>query len=313
MFSPAVGRAARSANTLPTAAFTRCALRACARSALTPTVPQQQALRPSHQRRYSSSKPLTPPNDKKKPAGLDQNTTADLQGAGKRSDGLERLKQPSTATIGSNVPSVPPTNHLREHDVKLSAFFGLHRPISISRSFPNSVSPAEFNAFFDVDRTSSINKMQATQHVLSSFLRRVHDEMDVQEEQQADAAQSEHVVYHLDGQLTQESVENLAARLHPFQPPVVPEPYDVLANAPVSEPESYSAESLSASINERVTEVPLPSGGSIPRTFREHVGQRRYGMYMISVKRQRKLKMKKHKYKKLMKRTRLLRRKLDRT
>lgn len=36
-------------------------------------------------------------------------------------------------------------------------------------------------------------------------------------------------------------------------------------------------------------------------------------MMAISVKRQRKLKMKKHKYKKLMKRTRVLRRKLDRT
>jgi hypothetical protein len=35
-------------------------------------------------------------------------------------------------------------------------------------------------------------------------------------------------------------------------------------------------------------------------------------MYTISVKRQRKLKMKKHKYKKLMKRTRNLRRRLDR-
>jgi hypothetical protein len=37
------------------------------------------------------------------------------------------------------------------------------------------------------------------------------------------------------------------------------------------------------------------------------------GMLAISVKRQRRLKMKKHKYKKLMKRTRTLRRKLDRT
>lgn len=37
----------------------------------------------------------------------------------------------------------------------------------------------------------------------------------------------------------------------------------------------------------------------------------RSDMQLISVKRQRKLKMKKHKYKKLMKRTRLLRRKLD--
>jgi len=226
---------------------------------------------------------------------------------------MERLNQPSTATTGNNVPFVPPTNHLREDDVKLSAFFGLHRPISISRSFPNSVSPAEFDAFFDVDQASSINRMQATHDVLSGFLRRVHDEIDVQEEQRADAAQSEQVVYHLDGPLTQESIEDWATRLHPFQPPAVPEPYDALANAPVSGSESYSAERLSASINERVTEVPLPSDESIPRTFREHVGQRRYGMYMISVKRQRKLKMKKHKYKKLMKRTRLLRRKLDRT
>jgi hypothetical protein len=35
-------------------------------------------------------------------------------------------------------------------------------------------------------------------------------------------------------------------------------------------------------------------------------------MYAISVKRQRKLKMKKHKYKKLMKRTRNLRRRIER-
>lgn len=39
----------------------------------------------------------------------------------------------------------------------------------------------------------------------------------------------------------------------------------------------------------------------------------RIKMFLISVKRQRKLKMKKHKYKKLMKRTRNLRRRLDRT
>jgi hypothetical protein len=40
--------------------------------------------------------------------------------------------------------------------------------------------------------------------------------------------------------------------------------------------------------------------------------QRGEDMYAISVKRQRKLKMKKHKYKKLMRRTRNLRRRLDR-
>lgn len=42
-------------------------------------------------------------------------------------------------------------------------------------------------------------------------------------------------------------------------------------------------------------------------------GQARIKMFLISVKRQRKLKMKKHKYKKLMKRTRNLRRRLGRT
>ena len=41
-------------------------------------------------------------------------------------------------------------------------------------------------------------------------------------------------------------------------------------------------------------------------------GERIKKVYAISVKRQRKLKMKKHKYKKLMKRTRTLRRKLER-
>lgn len=54
-------------------------------------------------------------------------------------------------------------------------------------------------------------------------------------------------------------------------------------------------------------------------TQRQYLNNRNRGilqrpdMQAISVKRQRKLKMKKHKYKKLMKRTRLERRKLDRT
>lgn len=153
--------------------------------------------------------------------------------------------------------------------------------------------------------------MQLTKNILGGFLERMHAEIDAQEEQRADAIQSEQEAYHLDAQPTQDSVENWVARLVPFEPPPAPEPYDPLATAP--ETESHSAEGLSAIINQRITEVPLPSEESKPKTFREHVAKRRYGMYMISVKRQRKLKMKKHKYKKLMKRTRLLRRKLDRT
>ncbi|KAF1835154.1 hypothetical protein BDW02DRAFT_588357 [Decorospora gaudefroyi] len=304
MFSPAVGRIARSANTFhvaPASCFVRTALTTC-------TAPQ--SFRPAQPRRYSSSKPSTPPNSKKKPAALDQNTTADFQGAENRSKEQKKLKEPSTATSGNNVPFVPPTNHLQEDDVKLSAFFGLHRPISISRSFPNVTSIAEFDAFFDADRAKDVERIEAAKKVLGGFLDRIHAEIDAQEEQRADALQTEQHVYHLDAEPTQQSVENWAARLVPFSPPPAPGPYDPLAIAPEAEPNS--AEGLSASINERITEVPLPSEESKPATFREHVARRRFGMYMISVKRQRKLKMKKHKYKKLMKRTRLERRKLGR-
>lgn len=66
-------------------------------------------------------------------------------------------------------------------------------------------------------------------------------------------------------------------------------------------------------------------GSAAPRTFLERMAMRQLrqdevnrhrrvenGMLAISVRRQKKLKMKKKKYKKLMKRTRVLRRKLDR-
>jgi hypothetical protein len=70
-----------------------------------------------------------------------------------------------------------------------------------------------------------------------------------------------------------------------------------------------------------IAEQPYPpADGSFLQRMR--IRQERYwmqqaadeenGMYAISVKRQRKLKMKKHKYKKLMRRTRNLRRRLDR-
>jgi hypothetical protein len=110
MFSPAVGRVARSSTSFsaaPASCFVRNALSTCPAP--------QQPFRPGHQRRYSSSKPSTPPipNSKKKPE-LDQNATAELQGAEKKAKGSKKLKEPSTAITGNSVPFVPPTNHLRE-------------------------------------------------------------------------------------------------------------------------------------------------------------------------------------------------------
>jgi hypothetical protein len=53
---------------------------------------------------------------------LDQNATAELRGAGRRSKETKKLKEPSTATTGNNVPFVPPTNHLREDGILLRGY-----------------------------------------------------------------------------------------------------------------------------------------------------------------------------------------------
>ncbi|OAL40552.1 hypothetical protein AYO20_00288 [Fonsecaea nubica] len=79
--------------------------------------------------------------------------------------------------------------------------------------------------------------------------------------------------------------------------------------APVVEIEHPDASSALPEIEQQ-----LPLGRSRIIGHRRQVGsipgRRREGMYAISVKRQRRLKMKKHKYKKLMRKTRNLRRKL---
>lgn len=192
-------------------------------------------------------------------------------------------------------------------EVKLSSFFSLHRPISIQHAWPEPTSPAEFDALFDNVGQHSTKSIQRTKRTLSEFIDRLTARVDAAEEQAADAQQASLEVYHLDAVMpTQQSVEAWASRLLPFRPPPPPKPLDALA----AEPRLFAqnAEEMADTINQRITEVMLPERP----TFREHVRKRRQGMLLISVKRQRKLKMKKHKYKKLMKRTRLLRRKLDR-
>ncbi|OAL48955.1 hypothetical protein IQ07DRAFT_644970 [Pyrenochaeta sp. DS3sAY3a] len=312
MFAPTVGRVLSSAFYAP-AVPASCLVRAALNAA------QQPALRRSHQRRLSSSKPSTPPSSKKSPEEIEQNATADLKGAGQKSRGsAKKVKGASTTPVGNNIPMVPATHHLLKEDVRLSAFYGLHRPISIQHPSPAVVAIEEFNSIFDPDRASDAEAMaiQETKDVLGDFLQRMHDAIDLQEERRADAAQIQQQVIHIDAVPTQESIEEWVAKLPPFSPPPAVMSHDQFAS-PVeaeAEAEAYSAIDFSTSINQRVPEAPLPAAKAEgAKTFRQHVARRRRGMLLISVKRQRKLKMKKHKYKKLMKRTRLERRKLDRT
>lgn len=147
----------------------------------------------------------------------------------------------------------------------------------------------QFEAVFQPQRRNESEIIVNTHKTLAEFIQGVQASAEQYEALDALEEAAEEI-YHLDSFAPQaETLESYA-----FRPPPAPVPFDPLAV-------------------EEAREITLPTthtGRS--KTFREHVRRRRSGMLLISVKRQRKLKMKKHKYKKLMKRTRLLRRKLDR-
>lgn len=116
MFAPTVGRVLRNTSCLSAASnggFARAALNTAA----------QSVFKPTHQRRLSSSKPSTPPNNKKKPAEIDQNASAkdatkdnasELHSTKAANVPGNKLKRRSNATTQNNIPSVQPTDHLRE-------------------------------------------------------------------------------------------------------------------------------------------------------------------------------------------------------
>jgi hypothetical protein len=194
-------------------------------------------------------------------------------------------------------------------EVKLSSFFALHRPISLHRETWQP--PATMDVFEAIFHRAELNDTQTAQRInqtLSDFVQSLYAGIDAAEEMQAEAHHIQQEALHLDSPPTEESIKHHASQMPHFTPPPPPvafDPFAIQAN-PVS------AQDVLAAINQRITEVALPTEQLEKPTFREHVHRRRTGMLLISVKRQRKLKMKKHKYKKLMKRTRLERRKLDR-
>jgi hypothetical protein len=191
--------------------------------------------------------------------------------------------------------------------VRLSSFFSLHRPIPFHREAWQQPAAGmdAFDALFDQAKLNKVQSIQRTQNTLNEFVQRIFASMDAQEEMQ-DTVFFMEEPQQSEGPPTEESINFHASQLPFFTPPPPPVAFDPFV--PQSKPKTAQE------ANQRISEVALPLEQiERPATFREHVHRRRGGMFLISVKRQRKLKMKKHKYKKLMKRTRLLRRKLDRT
>ena len=272
----------------------------------------------------------------------------------------------------------------------MSAFFSLHRPISVTSSVPAAAAPTAFDAIF-ATRARSVKPAQVLATLSSAVdaLEAAAEPEPAYEDGAADndgrlAVSSVSVsnttgdgTHHLDGAPQSSSPLQfpshlLSGRYKPFTPPAAPVPTNVAVPSDGSQqlqqaamPSATLRKSYSTILT--ILESTHPNGSKTytartspmvaddeeaPSSYAEHDGgssslthrqpasflarmrlrQQRWqahlrlrhprgamreparglSMHLISVKRQRKLKMKKHKYKKLMRKTRNLRRKLDR-
>ena len=247
----------------------------------------------------------------------------------------------------------------------LSTFFSLHRPMSVTHSFPKTVSDDAFAQIFaSRTKNSKANEVMST---LSNAVDQLEEPMrsvNLEPPQETAATDSNGdqmriEVRHADGSGSNVYVQlnAMSGQFLPFRPPPAPQPatatpatstseagavQEEAARAsatPATETRVYKAmftleETVDANGETRIlahspqlleeetdaagTDMAAPSGA--PRSYldrvrqaqREQARRRAPGMLAISVRRQRKLKMKKKKYKKLMRRTRNERRKLDR-
>ncbi|OCL06428.1 hypothetical protein AOQ84DRAFT_365813 [Glonium stellatum] len=362
MFSPALGRAIRS-----TCAISGASVCTASRPAtVNPIGAASQALcRRPHQRRPSSSKASIPPNGSNGSSSPQQApSAASTRSPEKKPAGRGGRKR---ATPSLNVPHVPPTDYLQQLDVKISSFFSLHRPISVTTSIPKPSTEASFNSIFE-SRFQDNRKYADVIYTLSNSVESLEtaalgqEERDIREEILQNSTSNSGNVKHLDG-VAQMSVDQMIAQFVPFKAPPVPVPFEEaqskrnaaprqrtrkVANAQaqpkqkawsttvvVTESTDSNGERTYSASTSPMVEIQVPAVENpmeqadveIRQPFldRMKIRQKRYQQYrddraekdretmlLISVKRQRKLKMKKHKYKKLMKKTRLLRRKLDR-
>ncbi|KAE8355167.1 hypothetical protein BDV28DRAFT_129428 [Aspergillus coremiiformis] len=263
---------------------------------------------------------------------------------GKDSSGRNGSKSNQHAVF-SRLPSVPSTQHLQPHDIHVASFFSIHRPISVSTTVPPPSSPEAFDAIFTARKTTK-HEADDVVFTLSSAVNSMENPAYHLGEQEGSLNHFDMEGNQLDGMNMAElkvSVEELTRRLRPFHPPPPPVPFDESKNTGAMELENFSPRETSsystvltihesthadgrktyeahtgpfvrtpdmdapgAGENEGIVDVPSQPG----TTYIERLRNNRT-MHAISTKRRRKLKMKKHKYKKLLRKTRTLRRKLD--
>ncbi|KXT10434.1 hypothetical protein AC579_7877 [Pseudocercospora musae] len=383
----------------------RVANRTCAAASSSSTCTAQLATqcltarRQTLQRRHSSSKASSCPSDSNasggKPAATAKGTAANgsnhiAEPASQQKSG-KRVSRPKRSRHNTDehkvpdhfagLPAVPGTQHIDEQDLRTSAFFSLHRPLSLGSTIPPPAPETAFESVFRTkqqrdpweDGNSAERRPEDVVYALGPLFENldattseVQDD-EVRWEVLSESPSHQEGVKHLDGPPRPRSLDELVSQLRPFTIPPPPQPFtEHLKQSEqkkrASKPKQkrykttiYLTESTttngrveySASVSpiERVpdaVEEPVPEARK-QSTFRERsqryrtskayllrqqsmlsspptktpirrapIAARKERMLLISVKRQRKLKMKKHKYKKLMKRTRNLRRRQDR-
>lgn len=234
-------------------------------------------------------------------------------------------------------------------DVHVASFFSIHRPISVNTTVPPTSSSEAFEAIFSKKLLK--NEPDDVIFTLSSTVQSMENsagmsESDEQFNQlhQSFTSDANGELQMVDGSDAKLSVEELTRRLRPFHPPPPPVPMDMNDSMPETM-ESAEAENQGTTYSTVLTiresrhadgrktyeahtgpfvrdemEAPTdmqdgatidaPTGSTSGMTYIERQRHNRT-MHAISTKRRRKVKMKKHKFKKLMRRTRTLRRKLD--
>ncbi|KAF2669968.1 hypothetical protein BT63DRAFT_439120 [Microthyrium microscopicum] len=299
-----------------------------------------------HQRRYSSSKTSIPPNGspRTRSTAPSQQTTSSTTG---RVRG-RKAKAPIVESGFSHLPSVPSTQHLHPADINVSSFFSLHRPISVTSAIPTSATPASFASIFD-SPISVRHRPSDVMNTLGSAIDEfdapgsqedVFSEEALRRELQQDGTPTRA------GVPKDVPASAKFSEFRPFHPPPVPEAVTETATPKrAGRPKSSKPRSWTTTIT--VTEHTTPTGqkvysaastpleqlrarnerrnrrpaivieepegippAPVQQPFLQRMRIRQVKWQALSVKRQRKLKMKKHKYKKLMKRTRNLRRRL---
>ncbi|KAH8682209.1 hypothetical protein BX600DRAFT_447987 [Xylariales sp. PMI_506] len=261
-----------------------------------------------------------------------------------------RRKAKDNSDMVGKLPSVPSTQHVPQEALALSTFFSLHRPMSVTQGFPKAITDDAFAQIFaPAGKNTNNNKFNDVMSTLSKTVDDLEQPMQgltIAGQHQDPAAldannEQMHKIdlRHADGSESSVYVQlnAMSGQFLPFRPPPLPQPESATAAETGAEEAVEAAphhrvykaiftleETTDANGEVRITahSPTLVEENSTPRTFlermalrqlrREEVRGRPDEMMAISVKRQRKLKMKKKKYKKLMKRTRSERRKLDR-